>query len=78
MSTWRPIWRSRSDSLLGSTSAQRSESVMDLRETSEMFSPSTVTLRTSGFSRAPPQVGHGRATMYFSSSVLTHSDSVSR
>src|SRR5882724_1404764 len=42
-----------------------------------MLWSSTVTARTSGLSRLPWQVGHGRVTMYFSSSVLMYSESVS-
>ena len=57
---------------------QSSASVIDSVATSEMSASSTVTARTSGFSRLPPQAGQGRVTMYFSSSVLMYSESVSR
>ena len=45
---------------------------------SAMLRPSMVTPRTSGLSRLPPHAGQGRSTMYFSSSVLMYSESVSR
>ncbi len=70
--------RSRSEMRFGSARAHSSESVMDRSATSEMSRPSTVTPRASGRSRLPLQVGHGRSTMYFSSSVLMYSESVSR
>jgi hypothetical protein len=40
--------------------------------------PSIVTASASGFSREPRHTGHGLATMNFSISDLTHSESVSR
>ena len=52
--------------------------MIDMIETSQIVAPSIVTARISGFSRLPPHVGHGRVTMYFSSSVLMYSESVSR
>ena len=65
-------------SFFGSAATHASASVIDITETSQMFLPSTVTARISGFSRRPWQTGHGRVTMYFSSSVLMYSESVSR
>ena len=47
-------------------------------EMSWMLRPSIVTASTSGRRRRPLQAGQGRSTMYFSSSVLMYSDSVSR
>ena len=52
--------------------------MIDIVETSQTFRSPIVTARISGLRRLPPQVGHGRVTMYFSSSVLTYSESVSR
>ena len=52
--------------------------MIDSVETSQMFRSPIVTDRISGRSRFPPQVGHGLLTMYFSSSVRTKSESVSR
>ena len=43
-----------------------------------MLRPSTVTARASGPQPPAAHAGHGRATMYFSISVLMYSDSVSR
>ena len=76
--TWYAIARSRSVSFFGSRPTQSSASVIDRVATSEIDLSSTVTARTSGFSRLPRQVGQGRVTMYFSSSVLMYSESVSR
>ena len=70
--------RSRSLRTFGSSATQPRASVIDITEMSEMFRSSTVTARISGFSRRPLQTGHGRVTMYFSSSVLMYSESVSR
>ena len=55
-----------------------SASVIDRSATSEMSRPSTVTPSASGRRRLPLQAGQGRSTMYFSSSVLMYSESVSR
>ena len=52
------------------TSPSASASVIDIVETSQTLRSPIVTARTSGRSRLPPQVGHGRVTMNFSSSVL--------
>ena len=52
--------------------------MIDIVETSQTFRSPIVTARISGRSRLPPQVGQGRVTMYFSSSVLMYSESVSR
>ena len=70
--------RSRSESDALRPVAQRSASVMDIVETSQTFRSPIVTARISGLRRLPPHVGHGRVTMYFSSSVLMYSESVSR
>ncbi len=51
-------------------SPSASASVIDIVETSQTFRSPMVTARISGLSRLPPQVGHGRVTMNFSSSVL--------
>ena len=75
---WCAIVRSRSVSFFGSPATHARASVIDIVEMSQTLLPSTVTARISGFSRFPPQVGHGRLTMNFSSSVLMYSESVSR
>ena len=50
--------------------AQRRASVIDIVETSQTLRSPIVTARISGRSRLPPQAGHGRVTMNFSSSAL--------
>ena len=70
--------RSRSVIRSGRVATQPSASVTVSVEMSQTFRPSIVTPSASGRSRLPPQVGHGRATMYFWSSVLMYSESVSR
>ena len=78
MRTIRAIVRSRSVRSAGSASTQARASVTLIVATSWMLRPSIVTASTSGRSRRPAQAGQGRATMYFSISVLMYSDSVSR
>ena len=78
MSTCRAIAISRSVSFSGRPVTKSQAAVIERVETCQMFRPSTVTARISGLSRLPSQVGHGRATMYRSSSDLMNSDSVSR
>ena len=50
----------------------------DIFVNSWMFRPPTVTASTSGFSRAPPQAGHGRKLMYSSIRSRCWAESVSR
>ena len=49
----------------------------DIRVNSWIDSPPTVTASTSGFSRAPPQVGQGRKLMYSSIRSRCWEESVS-
>ena len=78
MSTARAMVCSRSLIRSRIVSAQDSASVTATALMSEMFWPSMVTPSTSGLSRRPLHTGQGRSTMYFSSSVLMYSESVSR
>ncbi len=54
---------SRSVSLAGRLVTHSQVAVIERVETCQMFRPSTVTARISGFRRLPSHVGHGRATM---------------
>ena len=76
--TIRAIVRSRSLTRSGRSATHSSASVIVRTEISQMLRPSTVTPIASGRRRLPSHTGHGRSTMYFSSSVLMYSDSVSR
>ena len=79
-STWRAIWPLTLRELIrAAPPPSASASVTDIaRHLGDVLGRRWSRSSTSGLRRAPPQVGHGRATMNFSSSVLTHSDSVSR
>ena len=74
----RAMVDSRSFSVSGSAATQARASLTDMAATSAMCRSPMVTPSASGLSRRPPQVGQGRSTMYFSSSVRMYSDSVSR
>ena len=59
-----PIARSVSVSARSSTNVDRLDT--DMRVTSAMLIPPTVTARLVGFSRSPWQAGHGLSAMYSS------------
>ena len=69
---------SRSLSGPAAAATQARASLTDMPATSAMCRSPMVTPSTSGLSRRPAQVGQGRSTMYFSSSVRMYSESVSR